>query len=162
LLHRAAPGAVRIRVAGQRLHDLLRIDPRGMSIGSLFSAAARDTVMDLVDTAFEGPTIVGLPMTASRGLGREPMPAELLPMMDAPQGKSRGLWAHWSLPTRWATAPTALISQAMPCCVMTRWTCSFAERRGTRSHPVPGEKLVLQLVVNNSWVEKRFSLQLVG
>lgn len=100
LLHRAAPGAVRIRVAGQRLHDLLRIDPRGMSIGSLFSAAARDTVMDLVDTAFEGPTIVGLPMTASRGLGREPMPAELLPMMDAPQGKSRGLWAHWSLPTR--------------------------------------------------------------
>ena len=56
--------------------------------------------MDLVDSAFEGPTIVGLPMTASRGLGREPMPAELFPMMDAPQGKSRGLWAHWSLPTR--------------------------------------------------------------
>ena len=50
LLQRTAPGAVRIRVAGQRLHDLLRIDPRGMSFGTFFTAGARDVAMNIVES----------------------------------------------------------------------------------------------------------------
>ena len=150
LLHRTAPGAVRIRVAGQRLHDLLRMDPRGMSFGSFFTAAARDTVMDIVDTAFDGPAIVGLPLTAARGLGRKPMPAELLllPMMDAQGQVTRMMGALVaagplnSRTYRFDIAGDAVLrhdSLNLP----------FAERRGPRARPVPAERPKLRLVVDN-------------
>jgi hypothetical protein len=150
LLHRTAPGAVRIRVAGQRLHDLLRMDPRGMSFGSFFSAAARDTVMDIVDTAFDGPAIVGLPMTASRGLGRKPMQAELLllPMMDAQGQVTRMMGALVAAgplsnrPYRFDIASDAVLRHDT-------LNLPFVERRGIRARPIPTDKPSLRLVVDN-------------
>lgn len=85
MLERTAPGSVRLRVAGQRLHQLLKMDPRGMLFTAFFNAGARDTIMRLTETAFDQPAIVGIPLTASRGLGRKALRAEalLLPMQDA-------------------------------------------------------------------------------
>ena len=150
LLHRTAPGAVRIRVAGQRLHDLLRMDPRGMSFGSFFTSGARDTVMNIVDSAFDGPATVSLPLTAARGLGRKPMQAELLllPMMDAQGQVTRmmgALVAAGPLNNRTyrfdiaADAPLRHDSLNLP----------FAERRGARARPIPTDRPKLRLVVNN-------------
>lgn len=36
MLHRVAPGIGRIRVAGQKLHDILRMDPRGIPLSAFF------------------------------------------------------------------------------------------------------------------------------
>ena len=85
ILHRVAPGVARFRVAGQRLHDMMRLDPRGMSFTALFADTKRDMVMALLDHAFSTPAVLGLPLVAPRGLGRKPVRAEvlLLPMRDA-------------------------------------------------------------------------------
>ena len=150
LLQRTAPGAVRIRVAGQRLHDLLRMDPRGMSFGSFFTAAARDTVMDIVDTAFDGPAIVGLPLTASRGLGRKPMPAELLllPMMDAQGRVTRMMGALVAAgPLNGRTYRFDIAGDAT--LRHDSLDLPFAERRGARARPIPSARPKLRLVVDN-------------
>ncbi len=152
LLHRTAPpGAVRVWVAGQRLHDLLRMDPRGMSFGAFFTAAARDIAMNIVDSAFDEPAIVGLPLTAARGLGREPMLAELLllPMQDAAGQTTRmmgALVAGGPLNNRtyrFDIASDAVLrhdSMSLP----------FRDRRSNRSQPMPTQRPKLRLVVNNS------------
>ncbi|WP_386681727.1 PAS domain-containing protein [Loktanella sp. R86503] len=150
LLHRTAPGAVRIRVAGQRLHDLLRMDPRGMSFGCFFAEGSRDAVMDIVDSAFDGPAIVGLPLTASRGLGRKPMLAELLllPMMDAQGQVTRMMGALVaagplnSRAYRFDIAGDAVLRHDA-------LNLPFAERRGARARPLPVQRPALRLVVNN-------------
>ena len=150
LLQRTAPGAVRIRVAGQRLHDLLRMDPRGMSFGSFFSATACDTVMNIVDTAFDGPAIVGLPLTAARGLGRKPMPAELLllPMVDAQGSVTRMMGALVAAgPLGHRTYRFDIASDAV--LRHDSLDLAFAERRGPRARPMPNERPKLRLVVNN-------------
>ena len=88
VLHRVGHGTARVRVAGQKLHDLMRMDPRGMPFASFFSEASRETAQQVLDHAFDKPAIIGLTLTASRGLGRKPVRAELLllPMRDA-EGK---------------------------------------------------------------------------
>ena len=150
LLQRTAPGSIRVRVAGQRLHDLLRMDPRGMSFGTFFTPAARDVAMKIVDTAFDGPAIVGLPLTASRGLGRRSMPAELLllPMMDARGNVTRMMGALVAAGPlgnrthRFDIAGDAVLrhdSLNLP----------FTERRGPRARPLPTERPKLRLVVDN-------------
>ena len=150
LLQRTAPGAVRIRVAGQRLHDLLRMDPRGMSFGSFFTENAQDTVMDIVETAFDGPALVGLPLTASRGLGRKPMQAELLllPMMDAAGQVTRMMGALVAAgPLNYRAYRFDIANDAV--LRHDRLNLPFAERRNIRGRSVPGEKPALRLVVNN-------------
>lgn len=150
LLHRSAPGSVRVRVAGQRLHDLLRMDPRGMSFGSFFTDAARDTMMSLVDTAFDGPAIVGVPLTAARGLGRKPMQAELLllPMRDSAGQVTRmmgALVAAGPLNTRalrFDIARDAILRHDT-------FNLGFPDRRGNRSRPLPTQRPALRLVVDN-------------
>lgn len=151
LLQRTAPGAVRIRVAGQRLHDLLRVDPRGMSFGSFFTAAARDVAMNIVESAFDAPAIVGLPLTASRGLGRQPMKAELLllPMRDAQGQTTRmmgALVAAGPLGNRsyhFDIAEDATLR-------FDDLNLPFDDRRSHRARPVPGQRPVLRLVVDNT------------
>ena len=151
LLHRTAPGAVRIRVAGQRLHDLLRMDPRGMSFGSFFTAAARDAAMALVDSAFDGPAVVGLPLTAARGLGRRPLPGELLllPMVDAQGQVTRMMGA---LVTAGPLANRAHRFDIAGDAVLRHdsMTLPFAERRGHRARPVRPTGPTLRLVVDNT------------
>ncbi|MCF7700610.1 PAS domain-containing protein [Loktanella sp. M215] len=150
LLHRTAPSAVRIRVAGQRLHDLLRIDPRGMSFGTFFTAAARDVAMNIVESAFDAPAIVGLPLTAARGLGRQPMKAELLllPMRDAAGQTTRMMGALVAAGPlgnrsyRFDIAEDATLR-------FDDLDLPFADRRSHRARPVPGQRPMLRLVVNN-------------
>lgn len=95
MLERTAPSAMRIRVAGQNLHDLLRMDPRGMSFASIFRPALRDAALNLAEAAFTMPAVVGIPLKASRGVGRRPLRAEalLLPLHHGAQEVTRVIGA---------------------------------------------------------------------
>lgn len=150
LLHRTAPGAVRVRVAGQRLHDLLRMDPRGMDIAAFFAPASRAAALRIVESAFAGPAVVNLPLRAARGLGRQPMRAELLllPLRDAQGQVTRmmgALVAAGPLGTRShrfdiaSDSPLRHDALGLP----------FADRRAIRGQPVAARRPQLRLVVNN-------------
>lgn len=84
ILQRTGPGAARVRVAGQKLHEMVRYDPRGMSFCTFFDETARDTAMELVEAALTLPAIIRIPLMAPRGFARTPVRAEalLLPMRD--------------------------------------------------------------------------------
>lgn len=84
ILQRVAPGTARFRVAGQRIHDLLKMDARGMPFTTLFEPAARETVSDLIETAFAEPAILGLPLVSERAVLRPQLHGAmlLLPMQD--------------------------------------------------------------------------------
>lgn len=85
ILQQVVPGAARIRIVGQQLHDILDMEPRGMSFGALFSEDSRETVLELMDAAFSLPAIVSIPLIAYRGPLRRAIKAEvlLLPLWDA-------------------------------------------------------------------------------
>lgn len=85
VLQRVAPGIARFRVAGQRIHDLLRIDPRGMPFSTLFQTDQHDELRHLVESAFRDPAIVGLPLRSEGSLLRPALDGAvlLLPMHDA-------------------------------------------------------------------------------
>jgi hypothetical protein len=95
VLRRIEPGMARFRIAGQRLHDLLHMDPRGMSFGAFFTEAARDTALELLDAAFTLPAILAIPLIAPRRFGLAPVrgTALLLPMRDAAGDVTRMLGA---------------------------------------------------------------------
>lgn len=84
VLQRVSPGVARIRVAGQKLHDMMMMDPRGMPFASFFADDSRETAMAVLEHAFQSPAIVGFALTTPRGFGRKPVRAEalLLPMRD--------------------------------------------------------------------------------
>jgi len=92
LIQQVVPGAARIRIVGQQLHDILDMEPRGMSFGALFSDESRETALELLDAAFTLPAIVSLPLIANRGPLRRSIKAEvlLLPLWD-PSGATKHL-----------------------------------------------------------------------
>ncbi|RYH03154.1 PAS domain-containing protein [Salipiger sp. IMCC34102] len=85
VLGRNAAGILRVRVAGQKLHDALRHDPRGASFGTLFADPGRETILGLMDTVLDTPAIMELPLVVHRGLARRSISAALLalPLRDA-------------------------------------------------------------------------------
>lgn len=91
ILHRVAPGVARIRMAGQRIHDLLRMDARGLPFSILFASASRDQLCDLVETAFTRPAIVAADLSAPARMLRAPLRARLLmlPLADTRGDTSR-------------------------------------------------------------------------
>lgn len=95
ILQRVAPGVARFRVAGQRLHELLKMDARGMPFSTLFSPQARDQVQGLVESAFIDPAIVSLPLTSEPSLLRGNIDGRvlLLPMRDQNNDVTRILGA---------------------------------------------------------------------
>lgn len=95
VLRRVGPGTARFRVAGQQLHSLLRMDPRGMPFSAFFTEKSRETAMEMLEAAFTLPAIVAMPLTASRGFGRKPVRATalMLPMRDSDGNMSRMLGA---------------------------------------------------------------------
>ena len=145
ILHRVAPGVARFRVAGQRVHDAMRLDPRGMSFTALFAERQRDTVMALLDHAFEAPAVLGLPLVAPRGLGRKPVRAEalLLPMRDAQGNLTRmmgALVASGPLPQRALRFEIAR-DQTIRCDTLAP---GFADRRARRGRqPEPSQRAAL-------------------
>ena len=156
ILQRVAPGVARFRVAGQEIHSLMKMDARGMPLTSLFQTEARDPVKDLIEKAFQGPAIVGLPLVSQGGLLRPTMTGAmlLLPMQDAQGDTSRLLGAlvfddvSMPRPRRFAIdagqpirtetlGPTLATSQLMP--------KDPVMQKGPHVSPHPA----LRLVVNN-------------
>lgn len=84
ILQRVAPGIGRFRVAGQRLHDLLKMDARGMPLSVFFTADAREQAQQLLESAFMSPAIVSIPLVSSGSLLRPEINGTmlLLPMRD--------------------------------------------------------------------------------
>ncbi|SEW09219.1 PAS domain-containing protein [Cognatiyoonia koreensis] len=91
MLHVTEPCSARVRVAGQKLHEMLRSDPRGQSFAIFFASRAQDTIMELIDATLALPAIVRIPLSAPQGFGRKAVRAEclLLPMRDAEGALSR-------------------------------------------------------------------------
>ena len=153
ILQRTGPGAARIRVAGQKLHEMIQVDPRGMSFGAFFSDGARETALELVEAALTLPAIIRIALHSPRGFGRKPLRAEalLLPLRDAQGGLTRimgvivsetplRLKAH-----RWDIDPT----RALHCDPLEG---AFPDRReGPRAAQAPAPR-GLRLVVDNTKV----------
>ena len=157
VLRRVGPGTARFRVAGQRLHDLLRMDPRGMPFSAFFSDKSRETAMEMLEAAFTLPAIVAMPLTAPRGFGRKPMRATalMLPMRDADGDMTRMLGAIVTS----GDIAKKVHQFDVDHTVETRCETlegEFPDRRtGPRSHVVPVVKAApnrshLRLVVDNS------------
>ena len=77
VLQRSQTGSARIRVAGQELHNMLRLEPRGMPFSIFFNPSAKDTVAEMVEAAFSLPAIVSLPLVSQRRFARRPLDAQL-------------------------------------------------------------------------------------
>ncbi|WP_108814215.1 PAS domain-containing protein [Loktanella sp. Alg231-35] len=116
ILQRVAPGTARFRVAGQRLHDLLRIDARGMPFSTLFAPQAHDQLQELVEAAFMDPAIVALPLRSESGLLRPEINGTmlLLPMRDQHNDTSRILGAIVTEPVTGTRPQRFLIAQDRP------------------------------------------------
>lgn len=84
ILQRVAPGIARMRVAGQQLHDLLKMDARGMPISTFFVPEARDEIAQLIEAAFSEPAIINVPLHSPGSIVRPEMSGTmlLLPLRD--------------------------------------------------------------------------------
>ena len=79
-----APGVARLRFAGQHLHDLLGMEPRGMPRSCLLAAPSRDELAGALARVQKGAR-VQLPLRAARGLGKPGMDGllALMPLTDS-------------------------------------------------------------------------------
>ncbi|MCC5988131.1 MAG: PAS domain-containing protein [Pararhodobacter sp.] len=79
-----APGVARLRFAGQHLHDLLGMEPRGMPLSCLLAAPSRDELAEALARVQKGAR-VQLPLRAARGLGKPGMDGllALMPLTDS-------------------------------------------------------------------------------
>jgi hypothetical protein len=78
MLERTAPGAMRLRVAGQALHSIAGMETRGLSLTTFFEDGCRETMAELAEAAFTLPAIVGASLVVTRRLIRKPARASLL------------------------------------------------------------------------------------
>lgn len=95
ILQRVAPGTARFRVAGQRIHDLLKMDPRGMPFSTLFEHDSHDELRALVEGTCASPAILGLTLRSPATLLRPEIDGALLllPMRDSAGETTRLLGA---------------------------------------------------------------------
>lgn len=95
ILQRVAPGTARFRVAGQRLHDLLKMDARGMPLSTVFLPEARDQLQTLLEHAFSDPAIICVPLVSPGTVLRPALNATmlLLPLRDSEDQTTRILGA---------------------------------------------------------------------
>ncbi|WP_458790540.1 PAS domain-containing protein [Yoonia sp. MH D7] len=95
VLERVAPGVARMRVAGQKLHEIMRMEPRGMPISAFFAADDRSTLAVYLESAFAEPALVAIPVHIPSGLLRTKVRGAmlLLPMLDDHGDVSRVLGA---------------------------------------------------------------------
>lgn len=95
ILQRVAPGIARLRVAGQQLHDLLKMDARGMPLSAFFLPHAHEPLAKIIETAFSEPAIFALPLLAPGNLIRAHLSGTmlLLPLRDSEGQTTRMLGA---------------------------------------------------------------------
>ena len=84
-----------MRVAGQRLHDLLKMDARGMPISTFFDPDAHTDIAQLIEDAFSTPSIVTIPLVSAGNLLRHEVTGTmlLLPLRDGKGETTRILGA---------------------------------------------------------------------
>lgn len=106
LVERIAPRQARIRIAGQRVNDLLSMDLRGMPLSCLIAPSSRGWLGDCLEALFDGPARVDLGLAGPRGPLRPRVTAELvlLPLRDREGAVSRAL-CYADLPERTGAAP---------------------------------------------------------
>ena len=95
IAQRVAPGTARMRVAGQKLHDLLKMDARGMPLTTFFHPQARDQIKALLESAFTEPAIMSVPLSSPGNQIRSQIDGTmlLLPLRDHDGKPSRILGA---------------------------------------------------------------------
>lgn len=87
-----APGVARLRLAGQHLHDLLGMEPRGMPLSVLFLGAGRDELASALVQVQQGARVV-LPLRSDKAMGQPVLDGmlALMPLMDGDGRISRVL-----------------------------------------------------------------------
>ncbi len=95
VLERVAPGVARMRVAGQKLHEIMRMEPRGMPLSAFFAADDRSTLAVHLESAFAEPALIAIPVHIPSGMLRASVKGAmlLLPMLDDHGDVSRVLGA---------------------------------------------------------------------
>jgi hypothetical protein len=78
VLERVTPSVARFRVAGQAIHTLLKMEPRGMPISALFTPAGRQMLAPIIHDVCENAEICEIPLIAYTGFGRSPLRGRLL------------------------------------------------------------------------------------
>lgn len=78
ILERVTATVARFRVAGQSVHKLLEMEPRGLPLSSLFTASSRISLAPIINAVCEGPELAEIPVIASRGIARTPLRGRLL------------------------------------------------------------------------------------
>ncbi|WP_439155882.1 PAS domain-containing protein [Yoonia sp.] len=155
ILQRVAPGVARMRVAGQHLHDLLQMDARGMPVSTFFESAAREQIAQLIESAFQEPAIIALPLQSPGGLLRPAMKGTmlLLPLNDEKGETTRVLGAivtdgqTGNRPRRFYVPEGAVIRHETLCLHL----ASTQPVTPAMNHKGPGARRpALRLVVDNS------------
>jgi hypothetical protein len=84
ILERVAPGVARIRVAGRNIAKLVGIEPRGLPLTAVLLPDARAAMVYYIEAAFNGPSIVELPLESPRAVGQPQLQGKimLLPLRD--------------------------------------------------------------------------------
>jgi len=84
ILERVAPGVGRIRVAGRNIAKLIGVEPRGLPLTAVLLPNARAEMVNYIEAAFNGPSIVELPLCSPRGIGQPALEGKimLLPLRD--------------------------------------------------------------------------------
>ncbi len=109
LIERIAPRQARIRIAGQRVNDLLGMDLRGMPLSCLIAPPSRSWLGDVLETLFDGPAQVEIGLAGPRGPLRSRLNAELvlLPLTDRKGAVTRAL-CYAGLPEKDLCSPLRL------------------------------------------------------
>lgn len=81
-----APGVLRIRHAGRRLSDMLRMEPRGMPLCAFLAPEGRASLRPLVTAAQLRPAVVEAGLVAGSGIVIPAVPARLLLLPLSDQG----------------------------------------------------------------------------
>lgn len=155
ILQRVAAGTARFRVAGQCLHDVLKMDARGMPLSVMFTPEARSRVHPLLEKAFTGPAIVELPLISEPSRFKSAISGRmlLLPMRDQNNEATRMLGAlvtdkvTGSRPYRFdidADRPVRTEMLGLRVAASTPQTAPAPAKR-----PDTGQRPALQLVVDN-------------
>lgn len=84
ILEKIAPGLARIRLAGQHLNDVLKMEVRGMPISAFFTTDARKELHHALESLFDMPAQITLSLVAEGRAFRKGLEAQmiLLPLRD--------------------------------------------------------------------------------
>lgn len=96
ILEKTMSGAGKFRLAGQRFHTLMGMEPRGMPLRALFDVSSRERLQSLTHALFDGPAIVTLGLYADQG-HQPPLHGQimLMPLADVFGEINRALTMIW-------------------------------------------------------------------